>query len=262
MTPSPVPRIEIDGRPPTVEQLSHPALVNYGHFTAMQVRGFATRGLALHLDRLDAATRELFGTGLDGDLVRRRIRHALGDDTPDASVRVVVHRPDAGAAPSVMVVVRPPVPAPEGPVRLKSAHYQRPVAHIKHVGAFGQIHHRELAAREGFDDALLTGPGGAISESGIANVAFFDGSRVIWPDAPCLHGITMRLLEPLLPAAGFPSHRAPVRLADLPSFRTVLVTNSHGVAPVDRVDGLALPIDAAFAAAVTEIYESVSRDPI
>ncbi|MEU6414761.1 aminotransferase class IV [Microbispora sp. NPDC046933] len=261
MTPSPAPRIEIDGRPPTVEQLGHRALVNYGHFTAMQVRGFATRGLALHLDRLDAASRELFGTGLDGDLVRRRIQHALGD-TPDASVRVVVHRPDPDAAPSVMVVVRPPVPAPEGPVRLKSVPYQRPVAHIKHVGSFGQIHYGELAEREGFDDALLTGPGGVIAESGVANVAFFDGSRVTWPDAPCLHGITMRLLEPRLPAAGFPSRRAPVRLADLPSFRSVLVTNSHGVAPVDRVDDLALPVDAAFAAAVAEIYESVPWDPI
>ncbi|WP_169951483.1 aminotransferase class IV [Microbispora sp. H11081] len=259
---SSAPRIEIDGRPPTVEQLSHPALVNYGHFTAMQVRGFATRGLALHLERLDAAGRELFSTGLDGDLVRHRIRHALGDDTPDASVRVVVHRPDDDAAPSVMVVVRPPVPAPERPVGLKSVPYQRPVAHIKHVGGFGQIHYGTLARREGFDDALLTGPGGVISECGIANVAFFDGSRVIWPDAPCLHGITMRLLEPLLTAAGLPSHRAPVRLADLPSFRSAMVTNSHGVAPVDRVDDLALPVDAAFAAAVREIYESVPLDVI
>jgi hypothetical protein len=32
----------------------------YGHFTAMQVRGRRTRGLALHLRRLEAATKELF----------------------------------------------------------------------------------------------------------------------------------------------------------------------------------------------------------
>jgi hypothetical protein len=48
-----------------------------GHFTAIQVRGDAVRGLGLHLSRLDLATRELFGTGLDGELVRGYIRHAL-----------------------------------------------------------------------------------------------------------------------------------------------------------------------------------------
>lgn len=259
--PSPAPRVEIDGRPPTIEQLRHRALTNYGHFTAMQVREGATRGLALHLDRLDAANRELFGVGLDGDLVRDRVRHAL-DGTPDASVRVVVHLPDESREPSVMVVVRPPAPEPRGTVGLRPVPYQRPVAHIKHVGSFGQIHYGRLAEREGFDDALLTGPDGVISEAGIANVAFFDGTRVIWPDAPCLHGITMRLLEPLLPAAGLPSHRAPVRLSGLPTFRSALVTNSQGVAAVDRVGDLVLPVDAAFTATVAEIYASVPWDPI
>lgn len=57
-------RIEVNGRPATAEALAHPALVNYGHFTAMRVRGGRVRGLDAHLRRLDAATRELFGTGL------------------------------------------------------------------------------------------------------------------------------------------------------------------------------------------------------
>jgi hypothetical protein len=44
------------------------------------------------LARLDSATRELFGPGLDGDLAREYIRHALGLGTQDASnlVRDVV----------------------------------------------------------------------------------------------------------------------------------------------------------------------------
>ena len=42
------------------------ALGSYGHFTAMQVRAGATRGLPLHLARLDAANRELFGVPLAG----------------------------------------------------------------------------------------------------------------------------------------------------------------------------------------------------
>jgi hypothetical protein len=71
--------LEIDGLAATEGELRHLALVNYAHFTAMQVRGQAVRGLELHLERLDAATRELYGTGLDGERVRGCIRHALGD---------------------------------------------------------------------------------------------------------------------------------------------------------------------------------------
>jgi branched-subunit amino acid aminotransferase/4-amino-4-deoxychorismate lyase len=34
---------------------------------------------------------------------------------------------------------------------------------------FAQTYYRRLAAADGFDDALLSGPGGVISEGGIAN---------------------------------------------------------------------------------------------
>ena len=73
----------------------------------MQVRDGRVRGFSLHLARLDGATQELFGTGLDGDRVRSHIRHALASDR-DASVRVIVFWPDGDATPAVMVTVRPP----------------------------------------------------------------------------------------------------------------------------------------------------------
>jgi branched-subunit amino acid aminotransferase/4-amino-4-deoxychorismate lyase len=261
MTAPNLPRVEIDGGPPTVEQLVHPALVNYGHVTAMQVRERRTRGLALHLARLDAANRELFGTGLDGDLVRDRIRHALGDDVEDATVRPTVFRRGDGDV-SVMVVVRPPADPPDTPQSLRSVRYERPVAHIKHVGTFGQLHYGLTAERDGFDDALLTGPDGVVSEATIANIGFFDGTSVVWPDAPMLHGITMRLLEPALAARGVPSRRRTVRLADLRSFAAAFVCNSRGVAPVGRVDDMALPVDPAFVDLLTQAYESVPWEPI
>ena len=88
---------ELDGRPVDADAARVLALGSYGHFTAMQVRNGATRGLALHLARLDAANRELFDLSLDGDRVRARIRHALGDRT-DASVRVYVFGADAGVS--------------------------------------------------------------------------------------------------------------------------------------------------------------------
>ena len=50
---APVPRIEINGHAATAGELAVPALVNYGHFTAMQVRDLRVRGLALHLGPVD-----------------------------------------------------------------------------------------------------------------------------------------------------------------------------------------------------------------
>jgi branched-subunit amino acid aminotransferase/4-amino-4-deoxychorismate lyase len=254
-------RVEVDGRTATAEQLTHPALVNYGHYTAMQVRDGRTRGLALHLDRLDAATQELFDAGIDHDLVRDHIRHALGE-VRDASVRVSVFRPERNDTASVLVAVRPPVEPPSLPQALTSVPYQRPVPHIKHAGSFAQIYYGRRAVQHGFDDALLTGPGGVISEAGISNLAVHDGTAVVWPDAPCLAGITMQLLLPRLPGAGIPTRRAPVHLADVPSIAAAFVTNSHGVAPVGRIDDTAIPVDPDLVKTVTGVYESVDWDPI
>jgi branched-subunit amino acid aminotransferase/4-amino-4-deoxychorismate lyase len=255
-------RVEVDGGPPTAERLQHLALINYGHVSVIQVRDRRTRGLDLHLARLDAANRELFGTGLDGDRVRAHIRHALGDDIADATVRLTVFRPDDADDVSVMVIVRPPKSMSATPWSLQTVRYQRPVAHIKHVGTFGQIHYGLAAERAGFDDALLTGPDDVISETSIANIGFIDGDSVVWPDAPLLPGVTMKLLEPALAARGLPSRRRTVRVADLPSFDTVFVSNSTGVAPVGRIDDLTLSVDPGLVKTLTEAYESVPWDVI
>ncbi|WP_433177099.1 aminotransferase class IV [Actinoallomurus sp. CA-150999] len=262
MTP-PVPlRLEIDGGPATADGLRHLALVNYGHLTVMQVRGRRTRGLELHLARLDAANRELFGKGLDGELVRERIRHALGDDIEDAAIRLVVFQPWDANDVSILVIVRRPGGMPAGPLSLRTVGYQRPVAHIKHVGSFGQMHFGVAAEHAGFDDALLTAPDGVISETAIANIGFFDGASIVWPDAPLLEGITMQLLERTLAERGLPSRRRTVRVADLASFDMAFVGNSGGVAPVDRVDDLTLPVDPGLVTTLTEAYESVPWDLI
>lgn len=89
-------RAEIDGHAAPARELRFLALVNYGHFTAMQIRKQAVRGLDRHLRRLDAATRELYGTGLDADRVRAHIRHALGEQISDATVRVTVFQTARG----------------------------------------------------------------------------------------------------------------------------------------------------------------------
>ena len=247
-------RVEVDGQPATVEQLAHPAVLNYGHFTAMQVRRGRARGLHLHLDRLVTATRELFDATLDPELVRHHLRHALAD-TPDANVRVNLFQPSD--EPAVMVTVRPPLEPPAAPVRLRSVRYQRPVPHIKHVGSFAQIYHGRRAQADGFDDALLVGPDGTVSETSTGNLALIGRDALIWPDAPCLAGITMQLLVGVVP-----TRRAAVRLADAPTFAAALVANSIGIAPVAAIDDVAIPVDAARMRTVLDAYAAVPWDVI
>jgi branched-subunit amino acid aminotransferase/4-amino-4-deoxychorismate lyase len=253
---------EINGRAASAEQVRDLALHNYGHFTAMQVRAGAVRGLDLHLGRLAAASREMFGAEPGRDRVRDHIRHAIAD-TADASVRTVITWPDGDDDMSVLVMVRPPADMATTPQSLRSVPYQRPLPHIKQVGGgFGQSYYRAVAHRAGYAEALLTGPGGVVSEGGITNVGFVDGTGVVWPDAPALDGITMLLLESRLPDAGLPSRRGEVRLADLPAFDAVFVTNSRGIAPVDRVDDVDIPVHPGVMKTVADVYDAVPWDRI
>ena len=223
----------------------------------MQVRARRTRGLALHLARLEAANRELFEAELDGARVRELIRHALRD-VEDASVRVYAFESDD--EPTIMVTVKQPG-AVSTPQRLQSVRYQRPDAHLKHL-ATGQDFYSRLARRNGFDDALLTTADGVISETSIANIGFFDGSGVVWPAAPLLHGITMQLLERKLVELGVPARRAPVRLHDIASFDGAFLSNARGVAAVSEVDGMSLPMQARRMETIADAYASVPWDII
>jgi len=260
MTSAEESRIEIDGRSPTPDQLRSAALDSYGHFTAMQVRNHRVRGLDLHLARLSAAQLELFGTRLDTDLVREHIRHALGDDTPHASVRAYVRQSDD--RPIVMVTIRPPGGLPTTPWRLQAVPYQRPVAHVKHLGDFGQGYYRRQALRAGFDEALLTGRDGLVCEGSITNIGFHDRDGIAWPDSPILAGITMQILEARLSGFGLATRRTTIRLADLPAFDGVFVTNARGIAPVAEIDGTPLPVNVSVMALLEKAYDSAPWDPI
>ncbi|MER7515697.1 aminotransferase class IV [Streptomyces sp. NPDC126499] len=247
-------RIEVDGEPAADPELLATLMSGYGHFTAMQVRGGRVRGLGLHLDRLDRATRELFGRGLDGGRVRALLAGALAAaGRRDASARVYVYE---GAR--TVVTVRAPYPADRTPRALKSVAYWRPAAHLKHLGGFGQTFHGDAARRAGFDEALLTGgPDAEIAEGAVTNIAFWDGTSVVWPSAPCLPGVTMSLLTPRLPSV---TRR--VTLADVPGFRAAFVTNSRGIAPVSRIDDTALTVDEELMARVYAAYEAVPWDAL
>ena len=54
------PVVEVNGAPVTPADLELLAFSNYGHYTSMQVRQHAVRGLDLHLSRLDPERAHFF----------------------------------------------------------------------------------------------------------------------------------------------------------------------------------------------------------
>jgi branched-subunit amino acid aminotransferase/4-amino-4-deoxychorismate lyase len=249
-------QIEIEGKSVDAETLWQTASA-FGHFTAMQVRGQRTRGLALHLRRLETANHELFDAELDHERVRWLLRHALGE-VEDASVRVYIF--ETGDHPAVMVTVKEPA-VMTSPQRLQSVCYQRPEAHLKHL-ATEQGYHLRFARRNGFDDALLTTADGAVSETAIANIGFLDGAGVVWPDAPLLQGITMQLLGHTLPELGVPIRRGTVRLEDVVAFAGAFLANARGIAPVSQLNDDRLPVPTTHIDAIGAAYAAVRWETI
>jgi len=256
------PRLELDGREATLEDIWSLDRSGRGHFTAMQVRDRRTPGLDFHLTRLDTATSELFGVGLDGDRVRACIRHALADDVPDATVRVNVFSPEGGDDVSIMVGVRPPAPPPKQGLRLQSVAYQRPDAHIKHASGFGQGYFAGLAGGNGFDEALFVGPEGRVSEGSITNIAFVDRDAIVWPDAPALRGIMMQVLQRELDTAGVSWSTRPVVLRDVGSFDGAFLTNAHGMTTVSSIDDVLLRTDSPLVRIASDLLAGAQTDPI
>jgi len=245
-------RIEIDGQRATTETLAHPATSTTGNFTAMQVRDGKVKGMDLHLTRLRSASKEMFDQDLDPDQVLSHIRHALADDTTDASLRVYVFQP-RGAL-SVMITVKPPAEAPTTPQRLRTVPYTRPFPHLKHLGGFAQSHYTKLARQDGYDDTLLVTPDGLITEGATTNIGFFEDDTVVWPDAPVLLGVTMQLVNTALTT---PPRLAEIRLQDLPDFDSAFLTNARGVVPVSSIDNLEFPVDPTRLKLVTDAYDSI-----
>ena len=246
-------RIELNGAPAGVDDLRALALMNYGHFTSMQVHEGCVRGLDLHLHRLDRATSELFGCALDVDQARGWMRQAIADGSPALSLRVNVFsralgrdRLDVAVTPDVLIATGPSRSIAASPLRVRSIRYARVVPHIKHVGTFGLFHQKRLAQQEGFDDALFIDASGAISEGAIWNIGFFDGARFVWPDAPALDGISMQLLKHGMLKRGVASVTRRVEIGEIGTFQSAFFTNSSSIAvPISSIDSTRFAVDPA-----------------
>jgi branched-subunit amino acid aminotransferase/4-amino-4-deoxychorismate lyase len=257
---------ELSGNPVSVDQLQTLALVNYGHFTSLRVEpDGGVRGLALHLERLSRDCRALFDTELDLDEVRHLIRRAVGDSP--VVVRVTVFDPDLALAhpgseakPRILVTSRSAVPQPQPPMRVRSAHYERDLPLIKHVGLLGQLYQRRRAQVASFDDVVFVDRQGCISEGGTWNIGFFDGERVVWPQAEYLPGVTAALLDK---AHNGPIATGPVTVADLPSMEAAFATNAAiGVRAIQAIDDHTWPTDHPILDTLRSEYADTPTDPL
>jgi branched-subunit amino acid aminotransferase/4-amino-4-deoxychorismate lyase len=256
------PAVQLNGSPATVDQLAPVAFAGYAHFTALQVRHGAVRGLDLHLARLRRASDELFGTHSPDDQVRDYLRRAIRAGPEDASLSCFVTQRDGefaapGTAAPLDVFVRSAAPAtpPSGPLGLDVVHHERHLAHLKHVGEVGKIFHLRRALARGFDDAVFVDARGRLSEATIWNLALWDGVSVVWPHADLLPGVTMQIVTRGLAARGVPQRTAVVHLADLGAYRAGALMNSWtpGV-PVDRIGDHLLVRDELFTGLLHDVY--------
>jgi branched-subunit amino acid aminotransferase/4-amino-4-deoxychorismate lyase len=240
----------------------------YGHFTSMQLRDGRVRGLGLHLERLDRASRELFGFGLSADRVLGYLRSALDRaGSGDLSVRVAAFSRDRTVEPNLLITVTDPIePTPTTP-RLLAFEHERPVPHLKHTGTFSLTYYGRQAKLAGYDDALFFDRSGNVSEAAIWNICFATGSRIVWPSAAVLPGITMLTLQAGLAELAVARETAPIPLTTLAGYDAAYLTNS--IDPALPVASITTPTGTTTYSAhtpsadlITKAYAAIPLDPI
>lgn len=253
----------IDTRPATAAQLAPLAFAGHAHFTAMQVRDGRVRGLDLHLARLRQASRRLYGQTLPDEQVRLAMRAALKAGPADMSLLVTVYSTGGEFVPAtpderLALLVRgsPAFDGPAGPLRLASFNHERTLPDIKHVGEIAKTSLLREAVARGADDAVFIDREGRISEGSIWNLAFWDGTTVVWPRAAMLVGTTQGIVQRQLARMGVPQREQALRVDDLRDLTGAVVMNSWtpGVA-VAAIDDIALPSAPDFVALLHRAYQ-------
>ncbi len=254
----------LNGRPATAENLAPLAFAGYAHFTSMQVRDRAVRGLDLHLDRLRTASDELFGRHLPDEQVREYLRVALDTAPPNASLTCFITSRPGEFMPTgpqvsldVLIKITDPATPPTGPLTLDVVRYERHLPQVKHVGEVSKTLYLRRANARGFDDAAFEDNSGRVSEATIWNLAFWDGSSVIWPEADVLPGVTMQILTRQLDARGISQQIRPVRRSKLTDRLSTVVMNSWSPAiPLARLGEHRLKNDPDFTRLLHGAYDA------
>lgn len=258
--------IELDGCPADPEGLERLALTGYGHFTSMRVDDGHVRGLDLHLERLVRDCATVFGAGLDPELIRERVRRAVGDREGSLIARVTVFdpaldlgRPADNGRPGVLVSTRPAAAAPPSPLRVHPVVYERDLPRVKHVGLFGALHARRQAQLAGADDALFLNPAGFVTEGVTWNVGFIRDGRVLWPEAEVLPGVTMALLR----GSGHEHVTVPITMEQALTAEAAFAVNTAvGARALAAIGGTELAVDHPVLRALQQAYRSIEGDAL
>ncbi len=256
---------ELDGSPATSADLECLALTNFGHFTSMRVGEDGTiRGFSHHMDRLSRDCQLVFGAQLDVEEVASRVRRTIAENVAPITIRATVFDPQIGmgnvgdtAAPKVLLTVRPASTLPAPPTTAKTYEFSRDLPEIKHIALFSQLRFRRAAQLDGFGDAIFVERDGRMSEGVTWNLGFVDhDGQVVWPDAPVLPGVTMRLLQD-----SHESISAPVRRSDLAEMRAAFATNvSIGVRPLTAIDEFIFPIEDPTLDRLHKLYSEIDGE--
>ncbi|HET9047559.1 MAG TPA: aminotransferase class IV [Chiayiivirga sp.] len=261
-------RAFVDGEPASTAALIRFARNAYHHFTTMQVRAGAVRGLDLHLARLSQATRALFDVELDLFQLRRHLRVALAGQA-DAALRISIgaRNYSARAMPvpaqieSLILVDSPSLPRSDA-MRLMSVQHMRHHAQFKHSGLFDVFALRRQALACGFDDAVLLDDRHCINEGPTFNLGFFQDDALIWPEADKLAGTSERLLQQAWAQVGGKHVVRPITLADLQHVSGGFACHSGGIWPLSAIDSQVLPVQRDALARLCQIWDGIAAEPI
>lgn len=253
-----------NGRSANAVDLTPLAFAGYAHFTAVQVRDGRIRGLDLHLERLRNASAVMFGRALPDERIREYLRAAVAEGPADLSLTATVYSPAgeftvAGPDVELEVLVRtgPASSGPDGPLALAAVEHERMLPTVKHVGEVAKTFYLREAVGKGFDDAAFLDRHGRLSEASIWNLAFWDGSSVVWPTADMLRGTTMGIVRRQLERLGVEQRDQEITLADLPALSGAVVMNSWtpGIA-VHRIDSVSFSETAEFVELLHRAYDT------
>ncbi|MCE7005452.1 aminotransferase class IV family protein [Kibdelosporangium philippinense] len=250
--------VQRNGHPATSDDLAPLAFAGYAHFSAMQVRGGQIRGLDLHLERLRDSSHVMYGKALPDEVVLANLRAAI--DAADASLSAFVFQ-SVGEFTAVdrelemLVRTGPPSAGPKGPLALTTVEHERALPAVKHVGEVSKTLYMREAVKQGFDDAAFVDRHGRLSEATIWNLAFWDGSAVVWPEADILVGITMKIVRRQLERLGVPQRVQAV--TDVSTLDGAVVMNSWtpGVV-VNRIGDVSLPVSDSFLRLLHQAYDN------
>ena len=101
-----------------------------------------------------------------------------------------------------------------------------------------------------------------VVEGSVWNIGFWDGTGVVWPQAPALRGTTERMLQAGLEARHVPQQVRPVRVDELDGFRAAFAANANGLQPIVAIDAVGYAVDPALSALLEAAAAHTPWEPL